>query len=348
MAGPIGKQGERISWASRTSSSHSPTASLSSSGKPTGIEQIILEEGEGQTPGLGIGVSRGIFSPDEHRLVENSPQPLSPFEQQRLEAVSTGDPMTAPAGRSSLPTERRIVHSEPAFSAPAEVHGHHRKMTVPTAVITSETFDPNALRKPPPPKLDPKAPLRAVREQAVRRPGLEAVIADEDGVKRQDTVVPLTERRTQTNPLPAGAHSPPARPPEAGPSFREPGMDGEAQWGTPFKVQWVKTTPLPFFRTRNLRNPWNHDREVKVSRDGTELEPTVGEALLQEWDKPETAPPSATASPTTSRRNQRAPFRGGTQAESPAPGAIVRTPGTPGSQQQHSRTHGGAIDRGHS
>ncbi|KZT11880.1 uncharacterized protein LAESUDRAFT_618092, partial [Laetiporus sulphureus 93-53] len=54
--------------------------------------------------------------------------------------------------------------------------------------------------------------------------------------------------------------------------------------GNPFKVQWVRTERLPFYRTRHLRNPWNHDREVKVSRDGTELEPSVGQALLDEWD----------------------------------------------------------------
>ena len=56
-------------------------------------------------------------------------------------------------------------------------------------------------------------------------------------------------------------------------------------WGEPFKLQWIKTERLPFYRTRHLRNPWNHDREIKVSRDGTELEPSVGQALLDEWDR---------------------------------------------------------------
>lgn len=42
----------------------------------------------------------------------------------------------------------------------------------------------------------------------------------------------------------------------------------------PFRLKWVKVAPLSFFRTRHLRNPWNGDREVKVSRDGTELEPS--------------------------------------------------------------------------
>jgi hypothetical protein len=57
----------------------------------------------------------------------------------------------------------------------------------------------------------------------------------------------------------------------------------EEGWGQDFKLQWLCTERLPFLRTRHIRNPWNHDREVKVSRDGTELEPAVGQALLEEW-----------------------------------------------------------------
>jgi hypothetical protein len=59
----------------------------------------------------------------------------------------------------------------------------------------------------------------------------------------------------------------------------------EAAWGDSFAVEWISTVTLPFQRTRHFRNPWNNEREVKVSRDGTELEPTVGERLLEEWEK---------------------------------------------------------------
>lgn len=51
-------------------------------------------------------------------------------------------------------------------------------------------------------------------------------------------------------------------------------------WGKPFSVEWVSTTRLPFYRTRGLRNPWNSNREVKIARDGTELETAVGRRLL--------------------------------------------------------------------
>lgn len=55
------------------------------------------------------------------------------------------------------------------------------------------------------------------------------------------------------------------------PKADDGGSDGLA---APFRLQWVQVAPLSFFRTRHLRNPWNGDREVKVSRDGTEVEPS--------------------------------------------------------------------------
>jgi hypothetical protein len=63
-------------------------------------------------------------------------------------------------------------------------------------------------------------------------------------------------------------------------------VDGDSpvvaqSWGKPFKVEWLSVNRLPFYRTRGLRNPWNANREVKIARDGTELEPSVGDRLIQ-------------------------------------------------------------------
>ncbi|GAA5908436.1 uncharacterized protein JCM6883_005546 [Sporobolomyces salmoneus] len=44
-------------------------------------------------------------------------------------------------------------------------------------------------------------------------------------------------------------------------------------------------TRLPFSRTRHIRNSFNGNREIKVSRDGTEVEPTAGQALIDEFDR---------------------------------------------------------------
>lgn len=56
-------------------------------------------------------------------------------------------------------------------------------------------------------------------------------------------------------------------------------------WGKPFKLEWLSTTRLPFYRTRGLRNPWNANREVKIARDGTELEPSVGRRLIGTFNR---------------------------------------------------------------
>lgn len=57
-------------------------------------------------------------------------------------------------------------------------------------------------------------------------------------------------------------------------------------FGKPFKITWVSTEKLPFYRTRGLRNPWNANREVKIARDGTELEPGVGRRLVSMFHRP--------------------------------------------------------------
>lgn len=61
---------------------------------------------------------------------------------------------------------------------------------------------------------------------------------------------------------------------------------GEQTRGRQFSIEWMSTSRLPFYRTRGLRNPWNAGREVKIARDGTELEPTVGRRLVQMFHRP--------------------------------------------------------------
>ncbi|KAI0016071.1 hypothetical protein F4780DRAFT_713101 [Xylariomycetidae sp. FL0641] len=74
------------------------------------------------------------------------------------------------------------------------------------------------------------------------------------------------------------------------------GPDGEGSakaWGKPFKLEWLSTTRLPFYRTRGLRNPWNSNREVKIARDGTELEPSIGRRLIGLFNRIQSPAPLA-------------------------------------------------------
>ncbi|KAL6878595.1 YT521-B-like domain-containing protein [Trichoderma novae-zelandiae] len=63
-------------------------------------------------------------------------------------------------------------------------------------------------------------------------------------------------------------------------ALNEEEEEGERSWGKPFRVEWLSTSRLPFHRIRGLRNPWNSNREVKIARDGTEIEPSVGQRLI--------------------------------------------------------------------
>jgi hypothetical protein len=67
--------------------------------------------------------------------------------------------------------------------------------------------------------------------------------------------------------------------------------------GRPFRVEWISTSRLPFYRTRGLRNPWNANREVKIARDGTELETSVGRRLTQMFHQPMPVAPRSQHSP---------------------------------------------------
>lgn len=72
------------------------------------------------------------------------------------------------------------------------------------------------------------------------------------------------------------------------------GEGGSKAWGKPFKLDWLSTTRLPFYKTRGLRNPWNSNREVKIARDGTELEPTVGRKLIGLFNRVQSPVPLST------------------------------------------------------
>ncbi|KKP00998.1 hypothetical protein THAR02_06901 [Trichoderma harzianum] len=85
----------------------------------------------------------------------------------------------------------------------------------------------------------------------------------------------------------------------------------EKAWGKPFRVEWLSTSRLPFHRIRGLRNPWNSNREVKIARDGTEIEPSIGQRLIGLFNTGQGAGSSGTARPpggTMSRYQQMGPY----------------------------------------
>jgi hypothetical protein len=78
---------------------------------------------------------------------------------------------------------------------------------------------------------------------------------------------------------------------EESPTKDAPERSNSQSWGRQFAIEWISTSRLPFYRTRGLRNPWNANREVKIARDGTELEPNVGRRLVQMFHRPQPGVP---------------------------------------------------------
>lgn len=58
---------------------------------------------------------------------------------------------------------------------------------------------------------------------------------------------------------------------------------GSANLGGVFDIEWIHQKDVPFQGTQHLVNPWNDNKKVQISRDAQEVEPKVGQALVDLW-----------------------------------------------------------------
>ena len=196
------------------------------------------------------------FSPGDHRLVDSSPLSVDNL------FVKT-------------PTDSHLGQQDALYnqSAPGMLGRQYDLLSMKTPEMKLSLDQQqrrfNAKNLPPTKKddfeLDPMAPIRAMRSTGGKSGGSTSLHSLEKVEERAEE--PDDDVREFIT------------------SHQQQEERGEDSWGDCFAVEWISTRKLPFNRTRQIRNPWNHDREVKVSRDGTELEPTVGQKLLDEWHK---------------------------------------------------------------
>lgn len=287
MAGPVlryhgeQREGRTVSWASRASVDSLPRrASTSAAAAATSPP-----------------VSRKYFSPGEENRYEESPLPMESPDAKQLDATrpdTTQPDATQPALEQQSRTAPAVMHAKhrPLSKISAGVPRHGELSYNEYAVSAAPSILRQSITESEDFELDPEAPIRAAKERSGE--SLPPVEEDEQ-VRRWDTVgsdrplspVRETSHSRSPRPMSGALEDPKGKAPETADEKKDEGP----VWGESFQVEWIRTDRLPFYRTRHLRNPWNHDREVKVSRDGTELEPSVGQALLDEWDKPDTEPP---------------------------------------------------------
>ncbi len=276
-------------------------------------EPITEEQLESSDPDIQVKVEetdrpalshsqRSLQTPSDMRMASSSPREMTP-----------GDEIKYPRLSSLSPSNIRDAHennSAPlAFIPPtddaedSEVHDGRAQTLDPGLLAVAER---HKLFVSPPGgedfELDENAPERAKRVNSSSPP---AEPHPEDGVVRKDMAMGGTSPLEPISEGIAAAVAP------------QPADDtpvGPQEEGHSFKIEWIKVAPLPFTRIRHLRNPWNQDKEIKVSRDGTEIEPResglyssishssaaiiltgalrfhsdIAEQLLAEWDSLDT------------------------------------------------------------
>ncbi|KAG9103015.1 hypothetical protein FRC06_000463 [Ceratobasidium sp. 370] len=293
MEGPIINTQQSVNWESRVSpkSPSSPTVQRKLEATASSEESGVTVTHPGESQHLQV---QPIFSPSEHKFA-TSPAPITPVEALKLRfAAST------PSDNAASPSSFQPPRADGLVSAPPELGEAHRQLTNP-ARDANEAESPDRIRRHTgaaaviaksgkPFELDETAPYRAAREISEIGPSKQQESrVDGDGIVHKDTALTTDELERARN----LSEDQPPRPiresltsAEAGSSVASAAGEEKIEgWGKPFKIKWIRTEKLPFHRTRHLRNPWNNDREVKVSRDGTEVEPGVGQKLIDEWDR---------------------------------------------------------------
>ena len=284
MAGPVlrhhGEQkGDRVSWASR--SSVDPSSRRAS-----------ISTRESSSPQTSRPPQ--YFSPSDGNRFEESPLPMEA-------SGPSSRPQSQQASRTAPPV---LYHQHRPLSSQSAGVPHHGELSfqetgtiapAAPAIISARRRDQDEF------ELDPQAPIRAAKQRST-----DAVL-DDDGVKHWDAVgsdrfLSAVREEEASSRFPSTPGDVEGGAPEDTARDESKRDDGPV-WGESFQVEWIRTDRLSFNRTRNLRNAWNHDREIKVSRDGTELEPSVGQALLDEWDKPDPTPPLLSASQRSGTRS---------------------------------------------
>ncbi|KAF6017322.1 YTHDC2 [Bugula neritina] len=59
---------------------------------------------------------------------------------------------------------------------------------------------------------------------------------------------------------------------------------GQSNLTTVYFVNWIKSTSIPFTHTQSLYNVLCDNQPISMSRDGQELEVSVGEELVKLWN----------------------------------------------------------------
>jgi len=291
MAGSISKL-PTSSMTTKKSSSSEGTKDSSSSLRATNM--TIMEEGE-------AFMSPGIFSPSAPQT--DSPQPETPGRERSASRDSQHPAIAAIKRGVSAPIGGRIEIPQSGALAPrpaqslvdakrqeeeetetlAERRGADLEIEglllgkggIRDLAITSQEEQERRLQQHG--QVLSNDSSQEEQQQSLGATSHPAQEEDEDGVIRKDTLITPEERNAKLEQMEESLPGGTEKRDNSGSSIFDKG------WGRPFPIEWIKVQRLPFHRTRHLKNAFNQNREVKISRDGTELDPSTGEQLVQEF-----------------------------------------------------------------
>ncbi|KAI5474526.1 YT521-B-like splicing factor [Pseudohyphozyma bogoriensis] len=262
MTSPISSSlDRRVSWTSRNDDSSGSNPRSDPSSRPAPIPEEQPASFNATRPPI-------LFSPSEERLADKSPLPLTPSGSV-IPSTSSATPTKGDSAPAKLPNTR---------VAQLTSSGEH--VGALRAAPRGESLDPKLLAdvRGELASLSIEADAAVLDQEAV---GGSSGVAeqDDDGVWRKDTIPTAEERNARLEKMDEKTLA--------------EGKPLSTGWGKPFKVEWIKCKRLPFTNTRGILNGFNSNREVKISRDGTEVEPSAGEALIAEfWRDEGGVPPS--------------------------------------------------------
>ncbi|GAA5881754.1 hypothetical protein JCM3774_000863 [Rhodotorula dairenensis] len=284
MAGPIGN-------GAGTSSSHSTRSHGSSAGgrsatsaehRLTYPDTTIMEENENGTSSSEVTPPvPHLFSPSENRWHDTSPTGITPTTTTVTPSTTgtDGPGGSAPATLASVPASvQRAMSQEQERMALETAERLHLPPDVADQARKTVSYDPRMADAPTSPPVSPgegfsikvEEPDETVPDRCSQSPGEDAFVSAAEARNAH-------LEKLENAPSSAGAEK------KSNKSARTEGGS------TPFAIDWIQVRTLPFARTRHIRNSFNGNREVKISRDGTEIEPTAGELVLNEFWRREPA-----------------------------------------------------------
>jgi hypothetical protein len=264
-----------VEWAARDTPGSARTSPVTSRLPPsTSIEDPRSEDvaptaRHPATPTPNPSSNEYLWTPESGHPPVTSPDPITPWD-----AIDSTLSQPNPPGPSPILTNHKPFAQH---SAPAEMDRPHERLSGSESLQSAGTWDEVEKKR---------LHAQAKREDTLEGIGEETTPKDDQEEVKGDDTLPEEKGESLQRPAPRSTHTAPLlsiTASLAGTSHVDPVLENQmlvnrvpaapdnsvpargsaggraVGWGTPFKVQWIRTDPLSFHRTKHLKNPWNND-----------------------------------------------------------------------------------------